>query len=114
MKEERNLFIKDLIRKVHTEIFESQKEREAAGQSPLFRVEKMTIEVNFVVTETGKGRGGFDFKVITAGAEKEFQKQQVQKITLELGTFASTEPLSSEGESPWPDTFPAAPMAPAV
>lgn len=78
------LFIKELIRRVQTELLESKKQRDAAGQEALFAVDSMTIEVNFVVTRSGAGKGGLDFKIITAGGEKSYENQQVQKITLNL------------------------------
>jgi hypothetical protein len=85
----RSLFIKDLIRRVHQELLESQKEREECGEVAIFEVEKMTIEVNFVVTDSKEAKGGLDFKIITIGGldlggKAEYQQQQVHKIVLSL------------------------------
>jgi hypothetical protein len=82
--ESKSLFLKDLLRSVHRELLESEREREKEGLAPLFIVRDMTVEVNFVVTETTKGEGKEDFKVITAGGSTQYLEQQVQKITLHL------------------------------
>jgi Trypsin-co-occurring domain 2 len=79
-----SLFIKDLIRRVHDELYESRSEREASGQDPIFEVSALTLEVNFVVVEKKGLQGGLDFRVITAGAGKNYEQQQIQKITLSL------------------------------
>jgi hypothetical protein len=55
-----------------------------SGEPAFFVVEKMTIEVNFVVTESKEATGGLDLKIITAGGRKEYQQQQIHKITLDL------------------------------
>lgn len=85
----KSLFIKDLIRRVQQELLESQKERIANGEPAIFQVEKMTIEVNFVVSQSSEAKGGFDFKLITIGGikiggSKEYQQEQIHKITLSL------------------------------
>jgi hypothetical protein len=80
----RPLFIRDLIRRVHAELLESREERERLGLPPVFEVQTMTIEVNFVATESKDMRGGLDFRVITAGASRSYDQQQVHKITLSL------------------------------
>jgi len=85
----KSLFIKDLIRCVHQELLESQKEREEYGEVAIFEVEKMTIEVNFVATDSKEAKGGLDFKIITIGGldlggKAEYQQQQVHKIVLSL------------------------------
>lgn len=100
--EHRSLFIKDLIRKVQTELIESQRERETAGEEPIFQINHLTIEVNFVVTESKDAHGDFDFKVITAGGSKTIDQQQVHKITLSLkavptGGLGTLRDLEGEG-----------------
>jgi Trypsin-co-occurring domain 2 len=87
--EPNSLFVKDLIRRVHQELLESQRERQECQDAPIFEVEKLTIEVNFVVMHSTTGHAGLDFKIITiggagVGANVEYQQQQVHKITLSL------------------------------
>ena len=89
-----SLFIKELIRRVHQELLESQEEREKSNQAPLFKVEEMTIEVNFVAIESKEMKGGLDFKVIAIGGVdlskgKKYQQQQIHKITLTLRAIPS-------------------------
>lgn len=79
-----NLFIKELIRKVHDELIESQKEREINGIDPLFTVRDMTIEVNFIAEKSLSAKGGLDFKVVTIGGNTDIKSQQIHKITLNL------------------------------
>jgi hypothetical protein len=86
---ESSLSLKELIRRVQIELMESQGEREARGDAPLFEVESLTLEVNFVVTRSKGGSGGFEFKVLTfgginVGGDVERQEQQTHKITLSL------------------------------
>jgi hypothetical protein len=85
----KSLFIMELIRRVHQELLDSKKERERDGQEAIFEVEKLTVEVNFVVTEEKTAKGGLDFKVITADVGKQYQQQQIHKITLSLTALPS-------------------------
>lgn len=89
-----SLFIKDLIRRVHAELLESRAEREAAGEPPIFTVESLTLEVNFVAEKSKDVKGGLDFKVITVGGANlggalTYHQQQVHKVTLNLVTAAA-------------------------
>jgi hypothetical protein len=81
---ERPLFIRELIRRVHRELLESRSEREEEGLEPIFEVQGMTIEVNFVAAESKEAKGGLDFRVITVGGSRQYDSQQVHKITLTL------------------------------
>jgi len=109
--------IKDLIQHARCEIEAAATERIAREQLPLLAVESVTIEVNVVVTESEKGTGGFDLKVITASGEKEFEHQQVQKITIAFKTI--DEPLrtlqmgSLSAASGGPE-MPSVPVPPAL
>jgi hypothetical protein len=96
-----SLFIGELIRRVHKELVDSQMQREAEGLDNLFEVEKLTIEANFVVTQSSEGKGHFDFKVLTFGGvgvdgNNSYKKEQVHKITLVLKTMSST--ISESGD----------------
>ena len=59
-QEPRPLFVKELIRRVHQELKDSKAERERSGEPPIFEVERMTIEVNFVAIESKEARGGLE------------------------------------------------------
>ncbi len=95
-----SLFIKDLIRRVHEELYESRREREDSGQDPIFEVSALTLEVNFVVVQKKGLKGGLDFRVITAGADKNYEQQQIQKITLSLTALPDEDSDSLEFEDP--------------
>jgi hypothetical protein len=47
-------------------------------------VKNLTIEVNFVISESDEVRGGLDFKIITAGGKALYKTEQIHKIVLEL------------------------------
>jgi len=85
---DRPLFIKDLIRQVHDELLASQKERLSRDESPIFEVEKLTLEVNFIITDETEAKGGFNFKIITAGIGNKYTDQQIHKVTLSLTAVA--------------------------
>ena len=95
---ENSLSLKNLIRRVQVELMESQLEREQRGEAALFKVESLTLEVNFVVTKSMGGSGGFEFKVLTfggikAGGDVEHQEQQTHKIILSLKTVSDHDAL---------------------
>ncbi|MCC7505439.1 MAG: hypothetical protein IT259_09065 [Saprospiraceae bacterium] len=84
-----NLFIKDLIRLIHKELTESQSERVQNNEAPLFEVDSLTIEANFIIKEETKGKVGLSFKLLTfggfdAGNEDNIAKEKVHKISLTL------------------------------
>jgi hypothetical protein len=95
-EENRSLSIKELIQQVRRELAESDLERRKEGRKAIFQVEDLTLEVNFIVTHSGKGGGGFSFQVLTLGGanlggEKAYENQQVHKITLSLKAIPPTE-----------------------
>jgi hypothetical protein len=94
----RPLFVRELIRRVHQELVESRAQRERLGLSPIFEVESMTIEVNFVASESKEAQGGLDFKLITAGAKRQYDQQQIHKMTLVLTATAQMRSLFGPAE----------------
>jgi hypothetical protein len=95
---------------VHKELLESEKERKKDGMESLFVVDDLTIEVNFIASETKDVEGGLDFKIVTAGGARQYQDQQVHKITLHLKTVENTRGAAEipvvgvrqETDSRWP------------
>jgi len=85
------LFIGELIRQVQRELIDSQVQRESEGQSALFEVESLTVEVHFVASSSSTGKGGFDLKILTLGGEKAYKEEQVHKITLTLKALPTEE-----------------------
>jgi hypothetical protein len=85
------LFIGELIRRVQDELVESQIQRESEGMTALFEVESLTVEVNFVVSASSTGKGGFDLKILTLGGENLYKEDQVHKITLTLKALSPEE-----------------------
>lgn len=96
----KNLLIKYLIRQIHKELIESQKEREAEGLEPLFTVESLKIEANFIAVDDQKAEAGFGFHLLKAGAKVNYKQEQIHKITLNLttidqdDTFPSIQPVA--------------------
>lgn len=91
------LFIGELIRQVQNELIESQTQRELEGQSALFEVESLTVEVHFVVSSSSTGKGGFDLKIITLGGEKAYKEEQIHKITLTLKSISPEDNFGLDG-----------------
>lgn len=85
-----SLGIKDLIRKVHEELIESQAKRENDRIDPLFTVDKLTIEAQFQVEKKKGKSGGFDLKLVDADFKNEQTESSIHKITLELKVSSSS------------------------
>ncbi len=85
----KNILIKDLIRQIHTELIESQQERESKGTPTLFEVKKLTIEAHFVVSDEREVETGIGLSLIKAGLNGNYKNEEVHKITLELGVTNS-------------------------
>lgn len=69
--------LSELIDWVKKELWSDETLRD--DSMPLFVIDEVTVEVNFVLT--GEGEGGFDLQVVTAGAkvaEKRVQKAIVR------------------------------------
>ena len=62
----------------------TQKEREESGILPLFEVDSLELEINFIVRQQSEGRAGLSFAVVDAEAEHNYSREQVQKMTLRL------------------------------
>lgn len=59
---------------------------------PLFVIDEVTLEVNFVLT--GEGQGGFDVKVVKAGAK--VTEERVQKATIKMKPLVPYNKLAEE------------------
>jgi hypothetical protein len=59
---------------------------------PLFVIDEVTVEVNFVLS--GEGEGVFDLKVVKAGAK--VTEERVQKAIIRMKPLVSPEELSAE------------------
>jgi hypothetical protein len=95
------LFIKDLVSRVHDELLQSRREREQRGDRAIFEVEQMTLEVHFVAQHTTGFDGGLDLKIVTVGGAsargaRTYSSQQIHKITLTLTAV----PYRADGTDP--------------
>jgi hypothetical protein len=79
-----DLSIRTLIQAVTQELLESQSDRLAVGGPAVFQLKDLTLEISFVATNSKKGGGGFDLKVVKADASVQYDKQSIHKITLTL------------------------------
>lgn len=95
---ENNLHIAELLKKVQEELILSEKRRLNNETPPLFRVNDLTIEVNFLVEESSHMDGEFNLKVITSGMKIESKSQSVHKITLNLKAIEQEEPMPKESK----------------
>ena len=78
------LELKDLIRRTREELLELEAERTARGNEPLFRVDSIVVEASFIVEESNTSKGGFDLKLISAGAEAAYGKNEIHKVAVTL------------------------------
>ena len=76
--------LKELIRSIHTELVESQADREQTGMPPLFSVNGLDLEMHFTVSETGHTGGKIDLKIISVGSDHTIKEEQIHRITLHL------------------------------
>lgn len=86
-----SLNLKELIHQVRQELIESENERVQKGLTPLFKVDNLKIEVNFVVEKTKKSGGKLGIKIVEAGHQVSYSSQQIHKISLELNTIDDEE-----------------------
>jgi len=98
---ERPLQLQDLIRQVRTELTRAVCERERGNEPRMFVVEKLTLEVNFVIeneqTLDGGGKTNLLAVEFNASGEKRYKTEQVHKVTLELSPY-NPEPATSKKE----------------
>lgn len=102
------LNIKELIHAVRQELMDSEQERIRKGIPPLFVVDNLKIEVNFVVEKKTTTGGGLNLKIVDVGRDVSYNSQQIHKITLELKTCAASNDFD-EPDSVRMDIFPLEP-----
>lgn len=77
--------LNELINWVKQELL--SKEARSKDPVPLFVIDEVTVEVNFVLS--GKGGGGFDLKVVKADAE--VSEERIQKAIVRMKPLLSHE-----------------------
>jgi hypothetical protein len=98
MTEQHDLSLKELIRAVSDELTASREERLAKKQPAIWEVSELTIEANFVVTNSGGGGGGFDLKILKADAHIDHSEESVQKIVITLKALTGEAGLPELGD----------------
>lgn len=93
------LNIKELIHAVRQELSESELERRQKHIPPLFVVDNLKIEVNFVVEKKTTTGGGLNLKIVDVGRDVSYNSQQIHKITLELKTCAPSTDFDEPGSA---------------
>jgi hypothetical protein len=81
---ESDVTLTDLIERVSKDLLRSEERRREAGRPAVFEVASLDIEISFVVVQSKKRSGGVDLKVVRGDGEKQYQDQQVQRITVHL------------------------------
>jgi hypothetical protein len=77
----------EMIQTLRRELMRAQ--AEATGEKIRFELEKVELELNVVVTRTGKGHAGVEFWVVSAGGEYEKKGEMSHTIKLTLNTKES-------------------------
>jgi hypothetical protein len=76
--------VKELIQKISEDLLESEEERTARGQRPVFEVSELTVELAFVASRSRQGRGGVDLHVVSVGGDAGSVNERAQRMTLRL------------------------------
>jgi len=100
------LMLKDLIRQVKQELLAVISEREELGEAPIFALNDLTLEVNFVVATEGKIGGNVSVKLLAvaglnANGERKYSREQVHRVTLHLSPLGRS-PSESSGAAMQP------------
>lgn len=82
--------LSELIHWVKQELLSEETRR--TDPVPLFVVDEVTLEVNFVLT--GEGEGGFDVKVVKAGAK--VTEERMQTVTIKMKPLVPYNKLAEE------------------
>ena len=82
--EEQQLNIDNLISKVREELASTDLKLRAANQANMFQLEEFVLELNFIVKSGTTANAGLKTELIAIGADQEYSKEQVQKITLKM------------------------------
>lgn len=90
-----DLKIRDLIQSVRNELIESEKERKIKGLPPLFYVDALRIEANFMAEKSNKDGGKVDFKIVSIGSDKGNSSASIHKIILDLKSTATLADVAS-------------------
>lgn len=93
----------EAIRKIQDELIESEQERKMRGISPLFKTEKLTIELSCVFSKTDSTdmKGGINALSVLAldsASTNSVSTEKVQKIILEFKTEQS-DTLQNSGQT---------------
>ncbi len=91
-----DLSIKEIVRKVKSELINAEEEMTANNEIPLFKVKKLSVELNFIINQSETKDGGLDLKVVSASTGKNYSEGEVQKITLEWEGIDSVNPAKSD------------------
>jgi len=76
--------LSDVIAEISEQLLVSQDQRIREGRPALFLVGSVDIEMSFVVTHTTAGSAGIDLRVVKADGKKQYEDQQVQRVTVHL------------------------------
>ncbi len=82
--------LSELIHWVKQELLSEETRR--TDPVPLFVIDEVTLEVNFVLT--GEGEGGFDVKIVKLGAK--VTEERVQKATIKMKPLVPYNKLAEE------------------
>lgn len=101
--DDQDMGIADLLFEIRSELIEAENRMKKAGRTALFVTKKLDLELSFVVEESVSGKGGFDIRIVTLGAEKDYSTAKIQKIRLQLET--PIPPLTAVTPSAWKEYF---------
>jgi hypothetical protein len=76
--------ISSLVEKVRTELRQAEDARINAQESSLFLLERVDLEINYVIKLSDTATAGIKLEPVTVGGQTETSSEKVQKVTLHL------------------------------
>ena len=81
------LGLSDLLREVRRELLKAASEHLDDRDSPLFRVNNVTLTANVMIREVDSGSGGVDLKLVAVKMSDHLEMQKVHSIVVELSAL---------------------------
>lgn len=77
-----HLGLAGLLTYIREQLEEADRMRTAANRQPLFQLAGLELELHVAIEETSDVKGGFDLKLISAGASGGMKSEEIQTLKL--------------------------------
>jgi hypothetical protein len=79
-----DISLSDVIGEISDQLLASEEQRLREGRPAIFLVGSIDIELSIIVTESKNRSGGVNLKVVKGDMSRQYQDQQVQRVTVHL------------------------------